>query len=98
MFNYHLPEVQSGLQTVRDQAARAEEIDGQLKQAVQVIQQGAWLGESAQSFETDAARLEASIDELEQELARFIANLTQASGYADDASTAIRNLVASLPA
>jgi uncharacterized protein YukE len=97
MFNYDLPLVQESLRVVSQQAQRAQEIDAQIRAAIQVITQGNWLGESEVGFTEDAARLEASIQALHQNLANYLAHLSQASSFVQEAMSAIGGVIANLP-
>jgi uncharacterized protein YukE len=97
MFNFFAPDVQMNLEQVRQQAQQVQEIDGQIRKAVLVIQNGAWEGEAEIKFLEDAAQLRAEIDALHMELESFATALTQASSTTQEAMVQIHGIIASLP-
>jgi WXG100 family type VII secretion target len=97
MFNFYAPDVQTNLEQVRQQAQQVQEIDGQIRKAVQVIQDGAWEGEAELKFLEDSARLRTEIETLYNDLEQFAAALTQAASTTQEAIGQIHGIVASLP-
>jgi len=97
MFNFFAPDVQMNLEKVRQQIPQIQEIDGQIRKAVQVVQEGAWEGDAELKFLEDATRLRAEIEALNNELENFAAALTQAASTTQEAIGQIHGIVASLP-
>jgi WXG100 family type VII secretion target len=97
MFNFFAPDVQVNLEQVRQQMQQVQEIDEQLRKAVQMIHDGAWEGEAALKFLEDATRLRAEIETLHNALEHFAAALTQAASTTQEAIGQVHSIVASLP-
>jgi WXG100 family type VII secretion target len=97
MFNYFAVDVQVNLEQVRQQTQHVQEIDEQIRKAVQIVQDGTWEGEAELKFLDDAARLRAEIDTLHTELESFAAKLAQAASTTQEAIGQIHTIVASLP-
>jgi WXG100 family type VII secretion target len=97
MFNFYAVDVQINLEQVRQHAQQVQEIDGQIRKAVQIVQDGAWEGEAELKFLEDSARLRTETETLYNELEQFAGALTQAASTTQEAIGQIHTIVASLP-
>ncbi len=97
MFNYYSADVQTCLQQVQQQAQKVLDIDRPLTAAIQTVQNGIWIGDSADTFLADAARLQNEIKRLHTELSEFRDALAQASQVTEAAIGQIHGVVSSLP-
>lgn len=97
MFNYDQAEVQAVIEQMRVQLTKSQDNTNDLMTAVKIVQDGAWVGQGARSFLSDAARLKTEIDAMHNALTTFISSLGQASTLEDSTIANLQQLIAALP-